>query len=133
MPALHAKQDCQPLCVQPFSVSAGCPRGPDSRSPVVDDDIAIVLHHQERAVVARRPALPDGTVRSVVHHEVAIALHPEVVGAATVTGTADAILHVLARDMQHLETALEKIRSTAAVERTESIVVLSNLIDRSRP
>jgi len=58
---------------------------------------------------------------------------PEVVGAATVTGTADAILHVLARDMQHLETALEKIRSTAAVERTESIVVLSNLIDRSRP
>lgn len=57
---------------------------------------------------------------------------PEVVGAATVTGTADAILHVLARDMQHLESALEKIRSTAAVERSESIVVLSNLIDRSR-
>lgn len=56
---------------------------------------------------------------------------PEVVGAATVTGTADAILHVLARDMQHLESALEKIRSTAAVERSESIVVLSNLIDRS--
>jgi len=58
---------------------------------------------------------------------------PEVVNAATVTGTADAILHVLARDMQHLETALEKIRSTADVERSESIVVLSNLIDRSRP
>lgn len=58
---------------------------------------------------------------------------PEVIGAATVTGTADAILHVLARDMQHLEAALEKIRSTAAVERSESIVVLSNLIDRSRP
>lgn len=57
---------------------------------------------------------------------------PEVVSAATVTGTADAILHVLARDMQHLESALEKIRSTAAVERSESIVVLSNLIDRSR-
>ena len=28
---------------------------------------------------------------------------PEVVSAATVTGTADAILHVLARDMRHLE------------------------------
>src|ERR1700753_2857434 len=30
---------------------------------------------------------------------------PEVVSAATVTGTSDAILHVLARDMRHLETA----------------------------
>ena len=28
---------------------------------------------------------------------------PEVVSAATVTGTSDAILHVLARDMRHLE------------------------------
>lgn len=58
---------------------------------------------------------------------------PEVVSAATVTGTSDAILHVLARDMQHLEEALERIRSSADVERSESIVVLSNLIDRMRP
>ncbi|MCB1266402.1 MAG: Lrp/AsnC family transcriptional regulator [Mycobacterium sp.] len=57
---------------------------------------------------------------------------PEVVGAATVTGTSDAILHVLARDMRHLESALERIRSSAEVERSESIVVLSNLIERSR-
>jgi DNA-binding Lrp family transcriptional regulator len=57
---------------------------------------------------------------------------PEVVSAATVTGTADAILHVLARDMQHLEEALERIRSAAEVERSESIVVLTNMIDRMR-
>jgi DNA-binding Lrp family transcriptional regulator len=57
---------------------------------------------------------------------------PEVVDAATVTGTADAILHVLARDMRHLEAALERIRSSADIERSESIVVLSNLIDRAR-
>ena len=56
---------------------------------------------------------------------------PEIVSAATVTGTSDAILHVLARDMQHLEAALERIRSSAEVDRSESIVVLSNLIDRS--
>jgi DNA-binding Lrp family transcriptional regulator len=55
---------------------------------------------------------------------------PEVVSAATVTGTADAILHVLARDMRHLEEALERIRASADIERSESIVVLSNLIDR---
>lgn len=57
---------------------------------------------------------------------------PEVVSAATVTGTADAILHVLARDMHHLEQALERIRTSSDVERSESIVVLSNLIERSR-
>jgi DNA-binding Lrp family transcriptional regulator len=57
---------------------------------------------------------------------------PEVVSAATVTGTADAILHVLARDMRHLEEALERIRSAAEVERSESIVVLTNIIDRMR-
>jgi DNA-binding Lrp family transcriptional regulator len=58
---------------------------------------------------------------------------PEVVSAATVTGTADAILHVLARDMRHLEAALERIRASGDIERSESIVVLSNLIDRSPP
>ena len=57
---------------------------------------------------------------------------PEVVSAATVTGTADAILHVLARDMQHLEQALERIRASADIERSESIVVLSNIIERAR-
>jgi len=57
---------------------------------------------------------------------------PEVVGAATVTGTADAILHVLARDMRHLEEALERIRASADIERSESIVVLSNIIERAR-
>lgn len=57
---------------------------------------------------------------------------PEVIGAATVTGTADAILHVLARDMRHLEEALERIRVAADVERSESIVVLTNIIDRDR-
>ena len=54
------------------------------------------------------------------------------VSAATVTGTADAMLHVLARDMRHLEEALERIRASADIERSESIVVLSNIIDRMR-
>ena len=57
---------------------------------------------------------------------------PEVVSAATVTGTSDALLHVLARDMGHLEEALERIRASADIERSESIVVLSNLIERAQ-
>ncbi|MEZ0050735.1 DNA-binding Lrp family transcriptional regulator [Mycobacterium sp. MAA66] len=59
-------------------------------------------------------------------------LIPEVVSAATVTGTSDAILRILARDMRHLEEVLERIRSSADIERSESIVVLSNIIDRTR-
>jgi hypothetical protein len=39
---------------------------------------------------------------------------------------------VLAHDVRHLEDALERIRTSADIERSESIVVLSNLIDRSR-
>ncbi|MDR3659116.1 MAG: Lrp/AsnC family transcriptional regulator [Mycobacterium sp.] len=57
---------------------------------------------------------------------------PEVVAAATVTGTSDAILHLLTRDMRHLEEVLERIRGSAAIERSESIVVLSNIIERRR-
>ena len=48
------------------------------------------------------------------------------VSAATVTGTSDAILHLMTRDMRHLEAVLERIRGSASIERSESIVVLSN-------
>lgn len=55
---------------------------------------------------------------------------PEIVSASTITGQADAILRVRARDVQHLERALERIREDDTVERTESIIVLSRLIER---
>ena len=48
----------------------------------------------------------------------------------TVTGTSDAILHLVTRDMRHLEAVLERIRVRAAIERSESIVVLSNIVER---
>ncbi|MGL4305912.1 MAG: Lrp/AsnC family transcriptional regulator [Mycobacteriaceae bacterium] len=55
---------------------------------------------------------------------------PEVVSACTVTGQADAVLRVLARDVQHLERALERIRDEADIDHSESIIVLSRLLDR---
>ncbi len=58
---------------------------------------------------------------------------PEIVSAATVTGSADAILRVVARDVGHLEQALERIRRAGAVDRSESIIILSRLIDRAHP
>ena len=60
----------------------------------------------------------------------AVSKHPEVEGASTVAGGASAILHVRATDTQHLEEALERIRETPGVVRTETQVVLSTLFER---
>ncbi len=58
---------------------------------------------------------------------------PEVVEAVTVTGRADALLRLLAADVQHLERALERVRDELDVAATESVIVLSRLLDRARP
>lgn len=60
----------------------------------------------------------------------AVSKHPEVEGAYTVAGSPSAILHVRATDTQHLEQALERIRETAGVTRTQTQVVLSTLFER---
>jgi DNA-binding Lrp family transcriptional regulator len=60
----------------------------------------------------------------------AVSKHPEVEGAYTVAGAPSAILHVRATDTQHLEDALERIRETPGVLRTQTQVVLSTLFER---
>jgi DNA-binding Lrp family transcriptional regulator len=60
----------------------------------------------------------------------AVMAHPEVEAAYTVAGAASAIVHVRAEDNQHLEQALERIRETDGVLRTQTQVVLSTLIER---
>ncbi len=62
----------------------------------------------------------------------ALELVPEVVGACTVSGSADALVHMLAGDIQQLERALERVRAEPNVDHTESTIVLSRLIDRPR-
>lgn len=54
----------------------------------------------------------------------------EVVGAWTVTGDADALVHLAVADTDHLEHALERIRALPFVEKTRSVVVLSRLVER---
>ena len=56
----------------------------------------------------------------------------EVVGAVTVSGEADALVHMLASDVKQLERALERIRDEPNVDHTRSVIVLSRLIDRPR-
>lgn len=60
----------------------------------------------------------------------AVGAHPEVEGAYTIAGAPSAILHVRATDTQHLEEALERIRETPGVLRTQTQVVLSTLFER---
>jgi DNA-binding Lrp family transcriptional regulator len=57
-------------------------------------------------------------------------LLPEVAAAYTVSGAADAIVHLRAGSIAHLESALERLRAVDFVERTVSTVVLSTLLER---
>lgn len=56
---------------------------------------------------------------------------PEVMDAATVSGTADTVVHLRAADVTHLEQALERIRLEADVDHTNTAIVLSRLIERA--
>jgi DNA-binding Lrp family transcriptional regulator len=60
----------------------------------------------------------------------AVAEHSEVEGAYTIAGAPSAIIHVRAADTRHLEEALERIRDTPGVLRTQTQVVLSTLFER---
>jgi len=57
---------------------------------------------------------------------------PEVVDAGTVTGSADAIVHMRSRDIPSLELALERVRLAPNVDHTRSAIVLSRLIHRTQ-
>ena len=56
---------------------------------------------------------------------------PEVVDAATVTGSADAMVRIRSRDIPSLEDALERIRVAPTVDHTRSAIVLSQLVHRA--
>jgi DNA-binding Lrp family transcriptional regulator len=53
---------------------------------------------------------------------------PQVIGAYTVSGDADALLHMRTRDSAELESAIERIRANPNAERTKTVIVLSRLL-----
>jgi DNA-binding Lrp family transcriptional regulator len=57
---------------------------------------------------------------------------PETVSACTVSGPADMLVHLRATDVQHLEQAIAQLRNRPNVDHTESVIVLSRLLDRPR-
>ena len=60
----------------------------------------------------------------------AVAKHPEVTDACTITGEADALLHIRAADVRHFEQVVERIGAEPFVVRTRSVIVLSRLVNR---
>ncbi len=54
---------------------------------------------------------------------------PAVVGAYTISGEADALVHLRAADIAHLEQALERLRAESFVTSTRSMIVLSRLVE----
>jgi DNA-binding Lrp family transcriptional regulator len=61
----------------------------------------------------------------------AVSRYPEVTGAATITGEADALLHIRAANVQHFEQVVERIGAEPFVVRTRSVIVLSRLVSRA--
>ena len=59
-----------------------------------------------------------------------LAAEPEIVAAYTVTGEADALVHLRATGVGHLEATVERIRANPEIARTKTIIVLSRLIAR---
>ncbi len=60
----------------------------------------------------------------------AVGRYPEVADACTITGEADALVHIRAADVRHFEDVMERIRAEPFVVRTRSVIVLSRLVDR---
>src|ERR1700759_5505693 len=61
----------------------------------------------------------------------AVRRHPEVADACTVTGEADALVHIRASDIRHFEQVVERIAAEPFVRRTRSVIVLSRLVERA--
>ena len=72
-----------------------------------------------------RPLTSPADIRAAVRR------YPEVVGACTVTGEADALLHIQAADVGHFEQVVERIRAEPFTTRTRSVIVMSRLVDRT--
>jgi DNA-binding Lrp family transcriptional regulator len=57
--------------------------------------------------------------------------YPEVADACTVTGEADALVHIRTADVRHFEQVMERIGAEPFVLRTRSSIVLSRLVERA--
>lgn len=57
---------------------------------------------------------------------------PQIVGVWTVSGDADALVHIVAANMSEIEETVERIRAGRNIDRTRSVIVMSRLFERPR-
>ena len=57
-----------------------------------------------------------------------LAALPEIVEAFTVSGAADAVLRVVAKDLVHLEQVISRLRGLPYVQQTDTTMLLSSLV-----
>ena len=57
---------------------------------------------------------------------------PEVIGVWTISGDADALVHLMASNMSEIERTVERMRDFANVDRTRSVIVMSRIFERPR-
>jgi DNA-binding Lrp family transcriptional regulator len=94
---------------------------------------AFTVQVDDEAVGARTEAFIELTCRSRTNPaDIAemVADLPDVVEAFTVTGDADALLHVKTASSTELEAIVEKVRSHPNAERTKTTIVFSRIVDR---
>ena len=58
--------------------------------------------------------------------------YPEILAACTVTGEADAVLHVVAENVRHLERIVEMVGAEPCIVRTRSAIVLARVLARQQ-
>ncbi|MTB88166.1 Lrp/AsnC family transcriptional regulator [Aeromicrobium senzhongii] len=94
--------------------------------------VVVDPHHRGWTTEAYVEVHCQGTISPAVLREAFLQV-PQVHAAATVSGAADAMLHLVAEDVRDLEQALESIRAGAAnVSQTETSIVLSRLVHDRR-
>jgi DNA-binding Lrp family transcriptional regulator len=57
---------------------------------------------------------------------------PQVVGAWTITGDADALVRILAASIREVESTIERMRAIPQVDRTRTLIAMSRLFERPR-
>jgi DNA-binding Lrp family transcriptional regulator len=88
------------------------------------DPAALGQHTEAFVEVYCESNMSPSALRDTLAHE------PEVIAAYTVSGDADAVVHVRATDVAHLEATVERIRSNPEIARTKTTIVLSRLLAR---
>jgi DNA-binding Lrp family transcriptional regulator len=53
---------------------------------------------------------------------------PEIIEAYTISGAADAVLRVVAKDLVHLEQVISRLRGLSYVQQTDTTMLLSSLV-----